>query len=210
MIRSGEELVHGAGTRAHCVEQAGPFRHDHRRDPAADAMVEIGHVHGVRFVLGLDTLDLRLVGQGIEKGPHGAAGIPEIVLKSGDLEPLGDRINHAHLCAPGRGVACFLTGPSRCGNVCNKIRCSQRRRSKCRFRKGHGSRRRTQVVRTSGRETCIGFWLRSRSSGRSPVPPSRQRLRSTWRRHRRRHPHKFGRADPCASSCRGRPEEAPT
>jgi hypothetical protein len=34
------------------------------------------------------------------------------VLESGDLEPLGDRINHAHLCAPGRGRCLLLDGPA--------------------------------------------------------------------------------------------------
>jgi hypothetical protein len=63
-------------------------------------MVEVGHVHGMGFMLGLDAFDLRLVGQGVEKGPYGSAGIAEIVLEPGDLEPLGDRIDHAHLCAP--------------------------------------------------------------------------------------------------------------
>ena len=104
-------LVHGAGAGADSVEQARPFRHDDWRNPAADAVVEIGHVHGMGFVLGLDALDLGLVRQGIEEGPYGPAGIAEIVLESGDLEPLGDRIDHTHLRAPWRGRCLLLDGP---------------------------------------------------------------------------------------------------
>ena len=89
-------LVHGAGAGADRVEQTRPFRHDHRGDAAADAVVEIGHVHGMRLVLGLDALDLRLVGESVEKRPDRAAGIAEIMPEAGDLEPLGDRIDHAH------------------------------------------------------------------------------------------------------------------
>jgi hypothetical protein len=33
------------------------------------------------------------------------------VLESGDLEPLGDRIDHTHLCAPWRGRCLLLDGP---------------------------------------------------------------------------------------------------
>ena len=96
MIRTGDGLVHGAGAGADRVEQTRPFRHDDRRDAAADAVVEIGHVHGMRLVLGLDALDLRLVGESVEKRPDRAAGIAEIMPEAGDLEPLGDRIDHAH------------------------------------------------------------------------------------------------------------------
>ena len=46
-------------------------------------MVKIGHVHGMGFMLGLDSLDFRFVGQSIEKGPHGAAGIAEDDLNRG-------------------------------------------------------------------------------------------------------------------------------
>jgi len=97
-------FMHGAGAGADGVEQSRSLRHDHRGDPTADAMVEVGHVHGMGFMLGLDALDLRLVGQGVEKGPDGSAGIAEIVLEPGDLEPLGDRIDHTHLCAPWRAL----------------------------------------------------------------------------------------------------------
>ncbi len=96
MISSGEELVHGAGAGADRVEQTRPLRHDNRRDAAADAVVEISHVHGVGLVLGLDALEVRLLGQRVEKGPDRAAGIAEIMPESGHLEPSGNRIDHAH------------------------------------------------------------------------------------------------------------------
>jgi hypothetical protein len=50
----------------------------------------------MRLVLGLDALDLRLVGQRVEKRPHRTAGIAEVMLERGHLEPLRDRIDYAH------------------------------------------------------------------------------------------------------------------
>src|ERR1700716_1667798 len=54
-------------------------------------------------------------------GPDRAAGIAEIVLEAGHLEPPGDRVDHAHFLAP----VWFLNGVRAVRNVRNKIRCSQ-------------------------------------------------------------------------------------
>jgi hypothetical protein len=89
-------IVHGAGAGADRVEQPRPLVDDHRREAAADAVIEVGHVHRMVLVLGLDALDLRLLGQRVEEGPHRAARIAEIVLESGDLEPAGDGVHDTH------------------------------------------------------------------------------------------------------------------
>ena len=112
-------IVHGARGRADRVEETGTFVDQHRRDLAGDAVVHVGHVHGVGFVLGLNAVErIELGGECVQERPDRAAGITEILVVPGDLEPLGDCIDDAHGGLPLCSVA-RLT-------FCNNIRCCQR------------------------------------------------------------------------------------
>ncbi len=113
-------IVHGARRSADRIEQARALVDQHRRDLAGHAVVHVGHVHGMRLVLGLDAVEgVKLGGQRVQERPDRAPGITEIFVVSGDFEPLGDRIDDPHGWPP---YCCDVASRI----IRNKIRCCQR------------------------------------------------------------------------------------
>ena len=92
----GDGVVHGAGDTADSIHQARTLGHDHRRDAACLAEVRIRHMDGVRFMLGLNALDLGVVNKSVENRPDRSSRVSEVVGYAGSGKPVGECINNAH------------------------------------------------------------------------------------------------------------------
>ena len=75
----GRRVVHRARHPADGVEEPGTLADEDGGDPPGGAVVDVGHVHRVRLVLGLDALKLGMVDQRVEQRPEGPAVVAEVM-----------------------------------------------------------------------------------------------------------------------------------
>ena len=100
-----DRVMHRVRHAADAVQEAGPLRDQHRRHPPGDAVIRVSHVDGLRLVLCLDPLELRLIDERVEQTPDGAPGDAEVVLHPRELEPRRDRVYDSHVpCLPAAAI----------------------------------------------------------------------------------------------------------